>query len=180
MTETPEARLTAIQQELADERERLDRGDDGRLEPGAVGRLLDEAGKLTEAIEQQGITLTEAQYAEAAKRQDFAAYEYSRITTNEELLGKIEALREKGDVVGLYLLCSNMPPGALRTRAERSLLDTKALWTRLGRDAARIRECAYISPDKRREMHEYRQQLPQVTEDEVIERKKREYGGVGF
>jgi hypothetical protein len=165
-------RLQDIQETIADERERIERGDDGRLEPQAIWRLVTEAHQIADSLQARGIHLTEAQYEAAAKRKDFAAYEYSRIKDNTELRGKIEELRQKGDVVGLYLITSQMPPGAMRSMAERPLVDTQKAIQEVRGHLTRINHLRTMTPEKRRQVYEYKQGLPTV--DDLVERKRRQ------
>jgi hypothetical protein len=55
MTTPEEKRLTEIQETIADERDRMERGDDARLD--SLAPMLDEMTRLTDQLDTQGIVL---------------------------------------------------------------------------------------------------------------------------
>jgi hypothetical protein len=168
---TPEARLTEIQTAIADERARLERGDDGRLE--SLAPLLDEFTRTATIVEEQGIVLNEQDWQHAEARRNYVQYQLSRCDTHDKLQALIDQARKQRDTVQLFLIAESLPPkSAARTIAERPLVDTKALREQLRGNAARIRDLRFIDPEKRRENWELRQQLQPVTRDDLVERKQ--------
>jgi hypothetical protein len=177
-TITPEEkRLTEIQDTIADECSRLERGDDARLDP--LWPMLDEMTRLTEKLDTQGIVLDEQDWQQANERRSYVTYQLSRASSFDDVRALIEAAREKRDLVALYLIAEAYPANSVpRAMAERPLYDTRATRIKIRQDAGRIEQLRNLSPEQRAETYALRQGLPTVTPDEVLARKRAHFGNL--
>jgi hypothetical protein len=60
--------------------------------------------------------------------------------------------------------------------AERPLYDTRATRLKVRQDAGRIEHLRNLSPEQRAETYALRQGLPTITADELLARKRAQYG----